>query len=744
MPLRSSLLELSAAFLSGFAALVLQITWQRVISQEVGVDLISAKVTVIVFLLGLAFGYRKGSSLARRANISFCRWFARCEVAIGVCALLSLPVLRAIRPLGLSQFAYFDLFLASALLLIPTFFMGLSTPMLIGSIRQRTRGSGELVGRVYGANVFGAALGAFVSGLMLIELFGLRTTSWIAAAANFAAAWLAMQFARSEKLAPDPVHQTDPSVQIRRIVPPAFILAAICLGMASLVFELLAFRTVFFFFGMAAYQFPIVLGTFLLAMALGEWAGGILSVASWRPFGMDPMTTLLWLTVAAVCAAFLATHLAPEFTASGTIVMTQLMRLSAFLVLFLSPIVFISAFFPVLISRLPDSGASIAGQTAHLLFLFTISNAVGGLFASFLLFPWLGTAKALLVTLVLVAAACLLLIPNRKSLIHCVLAIAASFAVYRDFVHTTQKNLIEIVENHTGIFSVVPGRGEEVDISLFRTPTASAYPSEGADFLEQMKKWTMNDLGLASDFSPTNALVIGLGNGMIAYELAQIPSMRNVEVVELLPSVVDLVFKYSNSVLRDVVWGPKVKIVTGDGRRYLQRLPPNARYDVIQVAVFHPWTAGASNVYTEDFFRALSSRLSPRGVVALLSYYPLVDSTAHRVFPHAYSARGWNERFHYFSNEPLKIDPPGKSSSSARLQSCSWRSPNRVASQLATLHPQQTQFSNTDDRPLLEYYFFRHLLRDLIGVGVRAAQDLPSRSHPLIQGTLECVRTTSR
>lgn len=734
MILRSSLRELSAAFLSGFASLVFQIAWQRVVAQEVGVDLISTKVTVIVFLLGLAFGYRKGSSLARTPGVAFGRWFAGCELAIGITGLLSISALRAIRPLALSQFEYFDLLFAAVILLIPTFFMGLSTPMLVGASRQRTRGSGELVGRIYAANVLGAAIGAFASGLALIELLGLQTTCRLAAAANFGAAWIVIHLYSASTPTAAEVNRNRSPVWSQSKVPPNLILAAICLGMASLVFELLAFRTVFFFFGLASYQFPIVLGTFLLAMSLGEWTGGELSVSARRPFGLEPISILLWLTALSVCVAFLSTHLTPELAASGTIVKTQLIRLAVFLVLFLSPTVFISAFFPVLIGRLPDSGASVASQTAHLLFIFTISNAVGGLIASFLIFPWIGTAKALLLTVLLVATACGFLSPSRRILVHGVLATALSFAVYRDFIRTTQKGQIETIENHAGIFSVMPGNGREVDISLFRTPTASAFPKEGPDFLNQMNKWTMTDLGLSSNFKPRNALVIGLGNGMIAYDLAKMPSMQSVVVVELMPSVVDLVFKYSNSELRGVVWGPKVKILTGDGRRYLQKLP-STYYDVIQVAVFHPWTAGASNVYTEDFFRELSSRLSPTGVVALLSYYPLVDATAHRVFPYAYSVRGWNERFHYFSNHPIRIEDI----SPTKLQHCSWSSPNRVVSRFATLHPQQNRFSNTDDRPLLEYYFLRQSVRELTGFEFRAAQDLPSRSEPLIHGTLECV-----
>lgn len=706
--LRSSLI---AAFLSGFASLVYQVVWQRVLSQEVGVDLIATKVIVVVFLLGLALGYYCGKRLALRAEVSYAKWFGYAEMIVGLTGLVSVPILRSIKYLVPTLgFDYSELVLGSLMMLLPTFFMGLSTPMLIGSARQVTGDRGELIGRLYGFNVLGAAFGAAISGLILIECFGLYLTSVFACFANLGAVWTVMSRSRTT---------TVPELRIsteRRPLPLRIALAAVFLGFASLSFEMASFRSIFFFFGLASYQFPILLAEFLLAMALGEILGGKLCSLK-KKFGEDGIIILLTLfTALALAGSYLVSYFPPGELATSLVKKRQLLYLICFATVFMTPVVFVSAFFPVLVEKISLSPEDLPRRTALLLFLNTLANAAGGLVAAFWIFPALGTDISLIIVMGLVVGSALLISKKRSVLVTGLGSLGFVFLFSHHFFQL--KNQIELVESSVGVFDVAKDKTDEVKISLFRTPSATAFTGDSDRLAEAVKNWSMNDLWAVSELKPKRALVIGLGHGLVVENLVRLPSVEKVVVVELFSEIRDLVLKYSSESIRSTLSNPKVSILMGDGRKELQRLGPDEKFDVIQLTTFHPWTSGASNLYTKEFLATISRRLTPTGVLALITYVPLLTATAASVFPYRYRivAPGIPLKFDYYSMQPLPFrDRP-------LIGSCEGLLPPSKRWQVKKLTPQKKHL-NTDDRPLLEYFVFRQVLAQVTGFTLRPEQD---------------------
>ena len=66
-------------FFSGFSALIYQVIWQRILSQEIGIDSLAMAITVAVFMTGLGFGSIVGGIASKRLkkNIFFCLWYCR-------------------------------------------------------------------------------------------------------------------------------------------------------------------------------------------------------------------------------------------------------------------------------------------------------------------------------------------------------------------------------------------------------------------------------------------------------------------------------------------------------------------------------------------------------------------------------------------------------------------------------------------------------------------------------------------
>jgi spermidine synthase/MFS family permease len=112
---------------------------------------------------------------------------------------------------------------------------------------------------------------------------------------------------------------------------------------------------------------------------------------------------------------------------------------------------------------------------------------------------------------------------------------------------------------------------------------------------------------------PRRSLVIGLGTGSTAGWLGAIPSMEQVDVVELEPLVID-VARVCDAVNRDVLRNPKVHVTIGDARETL--LTSRARYDVIASEPSNPFRAGIASLFTVEYYRAASARLTEDGVFA--------------------------------------------------------------------------------------------------------------------------------
>ena len=133
-------------------------------------------------------------------------------------------------------------------------------------------------------------------------------------------------------------------------------------------------------------------------------------------------------------------------------------------------------------------------------------------------------------------------------------------------------------------------------------------------------------------------LLIGLGGGGT---LAAIPpSITSIEVVELEPRVLEANRIATPRRGGDPLDDPRVRVHVGDARGALLLSP--TRYDAIVSQPSHPWTSGASHLYTKEFFELARDHLTDEGVLvqwmgSVFITPPLLQSllaTLLDVFPH--------------------------------------------------------------------------------------------------------------
>src|SRR5215470_2888741 len=161
-------------FLSGFAALLYQVAWQRELFAWFGVDLDSVSTIVSVFMLGLGVGAMAGGWLADRFAHRRILILSLIELTIGVFGFFSLGLIDAAGgPLGTDSLLHLVM-LSFLVLIVPTGAMGATLPVLVTELVDITDNVGVSTGTLYFINTLGAAAGAFGAGLVLLSLDGLN------------------------------------------------------------------------------------------------------------------------------------------------------------------------------------------------------------------------------------------------------------------------------------------------------------------------------------------------------------------------------------------------------------------------------------------------------------------------------------------------------------------------------------------------------------------------------------------
>ena len=90
------------------------------------------------------------------------------------------------------------------------------------------------------------------------------------------------------------------------------------------------------------------------------------------------------------------------------------------------------------------------------------------------------------------------------------------------------------------------------------------------------------------------------------------PACSRIDVIELEPKVIEANRETSALRKRNPLADPRVNIIVNDARGALRLT--SRRYDAIVSQPSHPWTAGASHLYTREFMQLAHDHLTADGV----------------------------------------------------------------------------------------------------------------------------------
>ncbi len=132
---------------------------------------------------------------------------------------------------------------------------------------------------------------------------------------------------------------------------------------------------------------------------------------------------------------------------------------------------------------------------------------------------------------------------------------------------------------------------------------------------------------------PKRVCVVGLSSGSWVQVIAHLPEVESVDVIEINSGYLDLIAK--SSAIRSILRNPKVRMHVDDGRRWFRR-HPSEKFDVLVMNTSIHWRAHATNVLSREFHELTREHMLPGAV----SYFnatssPEAERTAATVFPYA-------------------------------------------------------------------------------------------------------------
>jgi len=183
--------------MSGAAALIYEVVWTRKLSTIMGSSTYALSTMLAAFMLGLSLGGLIGGLLVPRLKRHL-RAFAICEIAIGLTALVTIPLIEAAAPLFIRVYFLFhdsfQAFMAAqfgvifVIILAPTTLMGITFPLVIRHFAEGRSETARRAGFLYAFNTFGAVIGSTAAGFVLIPRLGASDATLMAALLNIAGA----------------------------------------------------------------------------------------------------------------------------------------------------------------------------------------------------------------------------------------------------------------------------------------------------------------------------------------------------------------------------------------------------------------------------------------------------------------------------------------------------------------------------------------------------------------------------
>ena len=416
-------------------------------------------------------------------------------------------------------------------------------------------------------------------------------------------------------------------------------------GMSVMAVELGASRLLAPYFSSSQIVWTIIIGTIMIAMALGNIYGGRMADRDPNPdrlYGRIVIASI-WIALIPVLGKYIILGISAllVFTINTNFLIWA--AFAACMVLFVFPLFLLGTVTPSLVkytvNSLDDSGKTVGTLGAF----NTIGSIIGTFLPTFVTIPAVGTSVTFLIFAgILLLLALIYFVANRiKSrrvavavvilLIACIFGSSDHFAFWED----------EVVYEGESVYNYLQVNEDEEQVSLL---TNVLFGVQSVYKKDKGLTDTFCDYALAaplmagqSQRDSLDVLMLGVGAGTYASQCKHYFDNVNVEGVEIDGKITELANTYFEM-------PQDVKVTTYDGRAFLE--VSDQKYDVIFVDAYQDITI-PFQMSSVEFFTLVRDHLSEDGVMVVnLNMWEetegdinahLMDTIA-QVFPHIYTA----------------------------------------------------------------------------------------------------------
>ncbi len=659
---------------SGAAALVYEVLWLKELGRLFGVTAYATATTLGVFFLGLALG---GLVWGKRAESvkNPLRTYAQLEVGIAASAVLYLLLFDLYRGLQSSIFGAIGyapalllavkFLMAAGILLLPSFFMGGTLPIMAQYVVRRRDQLGSRTTLLYATNTIGAALGALSAGFLLPPALGFKGAYLTAILLNLTVALIAWLWREREpsdgrpasKQKPVPVQDSVSRAKLRdeTMASLATIIAiSVASGFITLSLEVVWTRMFSQVLQNSVYTFSIILGVFLIFLALGSAIAHYLCRRN-----TPPRFTLFLLLVASGISVILSPVIFAPISGSLDYLKSNLSFWPYVGLVFLGvaaaigpALIAMGTVFPYLM-KLSEWLPIGAGRTVgRLVATNTIAAIFGSLLAGFVLLDLFGVWGSIRVLALLYLVVALLVLPWRQrgsiGLIVAAASLAAIVAVsatYKDYSQlwldeVDGERLVEAWEGAAGSVAVVQTPDQNLRIRINGTYNLGGSASAVNERLQGQLPFFIHS-------EARSVFFLGLGTGITASGALSFPVDR-VVVCEVNRDVINASRKHFGPWLRELFENPRVQVLPEDGRTWLAAT--HERFDAIVGDIFLSYKSDVGSLYTREQFQAVKQHLNHDGVfVQWITFFDtsqpefeIIAKTMLEVFP---SVTLWRRSF---------------------------------------------------------------------------------------------------
>src|SRR6478735_1053770 len=636
---------------SGVAALVYQTAWTRQFAIVFGTSELAVATVLAAYMGGLALGALLAERFLPRVTRPVLT-YALLELGIAGSAVIVVPLLLVAANLALQAMfggqpsppdsdhagtTIFYLLSAFVALALPTTLMGATLPMLARYAVAEEAQIGRRIGILYAMNTAGAVAGALLTAFVLLPELGLEHTIWFGAGLNGVVFLLAVALARRvpvekpsvgyELDAPPPPPPPLRPHSFRQFPGPAWVLPLMLLAGAVAFFqEVLWARMLAHVVGSSIYAFGVMVASFLTGIAVGGALGATIARHRERA-ALALAFALIFAAIAAAAAYLNLESLLPK--TAGLLSATPAdsgwrVPNTLFAGLLLLPMTLaIGMTYPLAVRVLASDTADAAAASARVYAWNTVGAIVGSLAAGFILIPELRYEGAIRVAVFASAAlgivALWLLLPVNR-----ILAIAVSVGAVVGcafFQPQAPMNLLitsplnvgtkgRVLYYDVGRSASVVMLAQDGGLALRTNGLPESLMDSPGSLQRFSGEFRLSPLAVIARPKARDMLIVGFGGGVVVEGVP--PSVRHVDVIELEPKVIEANRVTAQLRKRNPLTDPRVNIIVNDARGALRLT--DRRYDAIVSQPSHPWTAGASHLYTREFMQLAHDHLTLDGV----------------------------------------------------------------------------------------------------------------------------------